>query len=133
MACIPVAAELDLKALAAHSSNKRAEMVPIGGLPPSEPAASGAVEELDPFHCGGSIRQAETGRSFATSLAWYFPSSLRKLWTKRSILLRSESILRSHTSGSFLGSWSGKDYIRCRRRAPIARSPPFEQALGPPP
>ena len=46
MACIPAAAELDLKALAAHSGNKRTEMVPVKELPVLTGYQRGGVSPL---------------------------------------------------------------------------------------
>jgi len=46
MACVPAAAELDLKALAAHSGNKRTEMVPVKDLPGLTGYQRGGVSPL---------------------------------------------------------------------------------------
>lgn len=46
MACIPAAAELDLKALAAASGNKRVEMVPVKVLPTLTGYQRGGVSPL---------------------------------------------------------------------------------------
>jgi Cys-tRNA(Pro)/Cys-tRNA(Cys) deacylase len=46
MACIPALADLDLKALAAHSGNKRTEMVPVKDLPALTGYQRGGVSPL---------------------------------------------------------------------------------------